>query len=52
MEKEKIVRSKGRRRFIKFRKTSEGIVAYLPDGVSRRTFESWDEAEEYVDAIS
>lgn len=42
------VRELGKKYFIKFRNRKECIIAYFPDGVTRRSFYDWGHAYVWV----
>lgn len=52
MDLEKILRSKGRKHMIRFRKSNKGITARLPFGVDSLVFDTWEEVGGYLDEIS
>lgn len=45
---ETLVRRKARKRFIMIRNIKDGVRVYLPDGITKITFQNWFEVDEFL----
>ena len=48
---ETLVRRKARKRFIMIRNIKDGVRVYLPDGITKITFQNWFEVDEFLISI-